>query len=681
MVRTRDTIAKSVDKLVIRLAKLNVEFVLSQEELIEKLCHFKGESINHFKTYFKRIDINFIHDKSVIIGHVLSGHTKIWTDDEKKSERKMESVNKLVTRLAELNLEFVLPLEELVLQMCNFDKDIYSFKTQFRRIDIDYIHDRPVGIGAVLCGNTKIWTVDEKRSKRDSITKLVDKWVTRLDELNVEFVLSREDLIEHLCNLNSAHIYGFKTQFKQKGTGFTYDKPVGIGNVLHGKTKIWTDEEKKAKQRVTNEKNTPRGIDTGGDKETERFFTFFKLFPNLSKRFKVTETVRGSLVDIILTSKRDSSISFGLQIATSKMCNGRFYFRKTITNVLKYLEHNLFILCIGMFDDQVAGVYLIPPTTNVKEGFKKFKDSMEIASTMLSHKQSSSDFVQFLHTFRYISSNFQDGVKGPFKNLTEFSDDFLTMLCENYDKVVNTFEHFSSLFTGASERTEWAAGRSFEMVNDIQELRLTISLIHGERGDVKLKLDNEHEIVDERKTLSIGNGSKSWELCLRRMGQQGLNPLKVNTTTAFIRCDRYMKWPRESKDFIGFVFFPVLTASGNLALRPDIVRAHGLCMSCDTNNHDEWIRINRNKVGNDAYPEHMTEIIPGSKYIKIRAVFYYDTLTKGSERWNDFLCLFRLFAKRVPTQVAIDAYNNAMTPELIEEEKQRLGKNSKTQDK
>jgi len=219
MVRTRDTIAKSVDKLVIRLAKLNVEFVLSQEELIEKLCHFKGESINHFKTQFKRIDINFIHDKSVIIGHVLSGHTKIWTDDEKKSERKMESVNKLVTRLAELNLEFVLPLEELVLQMCNFDKDIYSFKTQFRRIDIDYIHDRPVGIGAVLCGNTKIWTVDEKRSKRYSITKLVDKWVTRLDELNVEFVLAREDLIEHLCNLNSEHIYKFKTQFKQKGTG------------------------------------------------------------------------------------------------------------------------------------------------------------------------------------------------------------------------------------------------------------------------------------------------------------------------------------------------------------------------------------------------------------------------------------------------------------------------------
>jgi hypothetical protein len=270
-------------------------------------------------------------------------------------------------------------------------------------------------------------------------------------------------------------------------------------------------------------------------------------------------------------------------------------------------------------------------------------------------------------------------VKGPFKNLEEFSDNFLTLLCDNYDKVVNTPDHFSSLFSSVSKRTEWASNRSFEIMNETQELGLTISLIHGGRGDVKLKLDDEHVIIDERKTLAVDGSidSASWRLPLRQGGKQGLNPLKVNTTTASIRGDRHIKFPSEPWNFIGIMFCPVLTASGNLALRPDNPRALDLAMRCDVANRDEWVRVIANKIDADIYPEHMTQILPGSKHIKIKAVFYYDTLTKGSERWNDFLYLFRLFAKRVPSQAAIDAYNNAITPQLIDEEKQRFGKNQR----
>jgi hypothetical protein len=140
-----------------------------------------------------------------------------------------------------------------------------------------------------------------------------------------------------------------------------------------------------------------------------------------------------------------------------------------------------------------------------------------------------------------------------------------------------------------------------------------------------------------------------------------------------------MKWPNKPENFIGFVFLPILTASGNLALRPDNPSTCTLNMDCNVANRDEWISIIADKVAKDIYPKHMMEIIPGSRYIKIRAVFYYDTLIHGSERWHDFLYLFRLFAKRFPTQEAIDAYNNAITPELIDKEKKRCKKNHKTQ--
>lgn len=512
---------------------------------------------------------------------------------------------------------------------------------------------------------------------RDTITKLVDKWVTRLAERNIEFVLSPEDLATKLYDFDNKFINHFKTQFKRTEINYVHPKLVAIGDVLSGNTKIWTDDEKTSKQRADNEENVPRGFDTNGDKETTRFLTFFKLFPKLSKRFNVTDTVRGSLVDIILTSIRDSSISFGLQIATSKMFKGGFSFNKTIAGILKCLEHNLFVLCIGMVDEQIVGIYLIPPTSSVKEGFERFKDSMKIKPRMMSHKQPSSELNQYLYTFRYINSSFHGGMKGSFKDLDEFSDDFLTLLCDNYNSVVNTTEHFSSLFISACDRTEWAGNRSFEMMNDTQELGLIQTLIHGARGDMKLKLKDEYELVDERKTLIVDHcSSKSWRLPLRQSGQQGMNPLIVNTITASVRRDRSNIFPSEPEDFIGFVFFPILTASGNLALRPDVPSACSLCLSCDTNNRDEWIRISIDKIGSDTYPEHMTEMIPGSKYIKIKAVFYYDILTKGSERWHDFLYLFRLFAKRVPTQDAIDAYNNAVTPELIDTEKQKLCRKS-----
>jgi hypothetical protein len=138
-----------------------------------------------------------------------------------------------------------------------------------------------------------------------------------------------------------------------------------------------------------------------------------------------------------------------------------------------------------------------------------------------------------------------------------------------------------------------------------------------------------------------------------------------------------MIFPSEPENFIGLIFCPILTASGNIALRPDNPSACTLDMTCDVANRDEWICIIANKVDADIYPKHMMKIIPGSKYIKIQAVFYYDTLTKGSQRWYDFLFLFRLFAKRVPSLAAIAAYNNAVTPELIDTEKKRQRKNRK----
>lgn len=513
------------------------------------------------------------------------------------------------------------------------------------------------------------------QSKRERIIKFVSKSVTCLNKLNLEFVLSLEDLVEQLCNFDGKTADKFKTKFKRTDIIYVHDKLVRICDVLSGHTKIWTNDEKINKQRADN--NKPRGIDADGDKETNRFLAFFKLFEKLSKRFKVVETVRGSIVDIILTSIRDSSVSFGLQIATAEMSSDKFGFNKTIANVLKCLEYNLFVLFIGVIDGQIAGVYLIPPIPSVKTEFQKFKPTLNIQPNMLSRSKSSSELTLYLQTFRYISSDFQNGnIKGNFKNLDEFSNDFLNMLCDNYDKVMNTSDHFSSLFIHACKRTEWAGCKSFEIVNDTQKLGLIQTLIHGERGDVKLKFDDDHIIIDERKTLAILHNieSTSWNLPLRERGRQGLNPLKVNTTTAFIRCNRSMICPSEPNNFIGFVFLPILTKFGNLALRSDNPKALNLCMNCDTNKRDEWIRLNIDKIDVDTYPESMTEIITGSKYIKIKAVFYYDTLTKGSQRWNDFLYLFCLFSKRVPTKIAIDAYNNSVTPELIDMEKQKCRK-------
>ena len=174
---------------------------------------------------------------------------------------------------------------------------------------------------------------------------------------------------------------------------------------------------------------------------------------------------------------------------------------------------------------------------------------------------------------------------------------------------------------------------------------------------------------------------------LRQRGRQGLDPSKnVRATTAIVRLDRSNKYPGDPTDFTAIIPFPVLTASGNIALRPDDPSARTLYMNCDIANHNEWIEVTTGMIGADAYPPSMQKIERSTcndrttKKTLIRAVFYYDDLKPGSQRLAELRELYRLFAEREPNEAAIAAYKMAVTDELIDREKTTIAVSKKIQE-
>jgi hypothetical protein len=143
---------------------------------------------------------------------------------------------------------------------------------------------------------------------------------------------------------------------------------------LSGSTKIWSVADKRKHQDEVNAVHNPRGVDTNGDKETARFKALMQLFSEIIEKFDFEETTRGSLTDIIVTLKTDGKIVFGLQIATSDaMDRKHFNFAKTVEGLIRYFDENLVVLMIAMVNNQVAGVYMIPPTQDIKDKLATFK--------------------------------------------------------------------------------------------------------------------------------------------------------------------------------------------------------------------------------------------------------------------------------------------------------------------
>ncbi len=530
---------------------------------------------------------------------------------------------------------------------------------------------------------------------KEYVELYVDKWTFELDvKYGIKFVTPRSELIEQLCNFDGI-ISQYPTQFRRGD--HIHPTLVTINSVLQGNTSILTDEEREERQLAFYNQYHQRGVDTNGNKETARFMALLELFPEITKHFKIKETVRGSLVDIILISKTDPQVSFGLQIATAiQRDNGQFNFNKIVNDLIKCLGANLAVLLIGMVgtDDggeEIAGVYMIPPTQDVKIELTSFTGKTYVMPSMLNEKTTSSLLNAYLEQFRYIHEDFQANVVPKFIDLVDnFATDFLTMFRENHDFMANIPIHWSSLFNGNSDRTEWAGNTAYDIhvVNQVNAAdaedaspTMTQTIIHGMRGDMCLEFA-DFWVKDERKTLGVKHGvkSQSWRVETRHAGRQGIDPSKVHIITASVRSDRSTKTPSEPSDFTACIVLPTTTASGNLAIFPnDPTSSYHLHMTCDVDNHDEYIQVMPGNIALDAYPESMREIInPGTskERIRIRAVFYYDQLKHGSERLNQLLELYRLFANRTPNQGAIDASITSL--EVIESEKQKMKKKKTT---
>ncbi len=519
----------------------------------------------------------------------------------------------------------------------------------------------------------------EKREKR--IANCVHRWIIKLKEKNLEFAIPTSDLVTQLCNFDSRDIYKTKILFKEIGpNGYVHPIPIRIDSVLYNHTNIWSAEEKQKQLHAAGLKTHPRGVDPG-DKETDGVHMWFDLSPKISELFTVRETVRGTLTDIIMIFKYDSQISFGLQIATAELFNDRFNFHKIIEQILECLAKNLVVLLIGMVNNKIVGVYMIPPTLSAQKVLAKFQGNSNLHPRMLNKTETSSDLYKALEEFRYIHTDFQSVVKGDFKDLNDLSGDFLDLLYNNYHFMVNTPFYFSSLFSSNSDthRTEWAGNVSFEN-NVANVLNITLKYIHGGRGDVCLDF-GKFQLDDERKILKVNNGAKSNKSCilrLRTLGHQGMDPSKIGIVTAFIRLDRSESFPREPENFIGFFLSSIITASGNLALCPKAPATCELSLNCDVSNWSDYVEIVADKIAEDAYPESMQETFmtkSGLKKIRIKAVFYYKDLYPGSKRLEELRELYNIFAVRKPNESAITAYKSAVSDELIDNEKKHLKKN------
>ncbi len=525
----------------------------------------------------------------------------------------------------------------------------------------------------------------------DYVAKYVDKLIDTLAVKKITFVTSRSKLIEQLQIFEGKQMTELKTRFRreiQREDGSTYiyehPNPIRIHSALNRDHTILPDDLKKKKQDAFNVIHHPRGVDTCGDTETIRTKALFEeACPDIANQFEFEETTRGTLTDMIMTSKIDPTISFGLQIATAQS-NGTFYFNKTVAEILNCFDKNLVVLFIGVVNGEIAGVYMIPPTQDAKDTFGKFAGSKQVAPSMLSKSKTSAQLNKYMENFRYIHTKFQGTVplrvQGTFKGLDAFSAEFLE-LHNNYPHIVNTPEYLSSLFVDASRLTEWICNVSFAIhVAHPDILNITEKTIHGERGDKFLNF-GEYQLKDERKILGVVDKTISvngWKLPLRKQGHEGLNPLKVNVITFFIRSDRDLICPDKPEQIIGFGLLPVITANGDLALCPNRPESLHLSMTFDASKCEEWVLITPDRIGNNTYPENM-QIVAGTTSkpkTSIKAIFYYKDLQPGSARLNELRELYKLFANREPSKDAIRAYQSAVNSKLIDGEKATKKKNN-----
>lgn len=604
---------------------------------------------------------------------------------KRTAEQAGKLIDKWTVKLAKRNVAFVASREKLIQELIEFNDHTRRFKTLFKRTDITYEHLTPVNINSVIHGQIKIWTDKEKRDKRaddykltsETAGQLIDKWNVKLAKYNVAFMTPREELIQELIKSksksNGARPDHINTFFKRTDITYEHPTPVQIAHVIHGRVKIWTPEEKLDKQRSDVKKNTPRSIDSNGNKETGRTHKLLDLCLKLKAKYGFHETIRGSLVDIIGTISKLEA--FGIQIATSDgSLNGQFNFHKVVSDIIYCLIHNLIVILIGVKDDGVVGVYVFFPTPETIAELTPYSE-MCVSTCMISHKKSKNALNMVMKKHRYLTDIYSTVVADNFKSLAQFETDMIDFIEKNYSQVVKSPFYLRSLFKSSSDKCEWAANVLFEQYM-VETFGMSMTPIHGQRGDFTLeytdKNSNTVRIRNEHKVAKVANYGKGKLLVLpmRERGRQGLNPEIVDFVISFLRKQRNAVTPSEPDDFTGFSVWPIVTLDGEPGLRPDDLASRGLYFSWDPNDKNEWIRIVEDKIGANLFPDRLTRegqpTVRGQRTIEVRAVFYYENL---SERIDD---LYELMALRSVNQSAIDAYKNAVTDELIEEEKNKL---------
>ncbi len=529
--------------------------------------------------------------------------------------------------------------------------------------------------------NSKTMAEIPKNRTKEYVTNYVYKWIDILHGKNLEFVTPLWDLVIEL-RYCSGRITQYKTMFRRTDIDYTHPTAVLIQNVLNDHTRIWTKQEKQKYEAELYAKICPRGSDANGDKETACVDVLMSYCSAITDMFDTYETVRGSMVDIILIPKINDQESVALQIGTAEQGRGRtFDVHKTPRELYQLLMLNIAIILIGTVNKQLAGSYLIVPTPAAKEEFAKLAKShgsVRIAPALLGKKNTASDLTRALQKYRYIHPDFQKDVEGKFKNLNDFSSDFLNMIRDNHHTMINTPQFWSMLFKGGnkSQLAEWAYNVAIKR-NVEDPLGIKQRINHGERGDMILEFGNVR-VLDERKLLKIHSSVKnliSLILDLRKSGRQGLHPSKVRTVTCPIRGDRSNKNPGNPEDYIALSVFSVITESGDLALRPDAPSSQTLSMSCDVANRSEYIDITVDKIGVGAFPAHLCEIIGiwhKHPKLRIKCVFYFDQLKSNPEKLIELRDLYTMFSEREVSANAIINYENAVTDELIDIEKKRL---------
>ncbi len=122
--RTKDAVIKFIDKVIDQLDQMNLALVKNPWDLIQQLLHFP-KHMSKFKTLFRRTDV-------VIVEHTVTHR---------------------------VNNGYI----------ANYDAPLCG---GFRRVvqnKIYHIHQTSVAFAAVVSGNTKIWTEQEKKVRRDAV--------------------------------------------------------------------------------------------------------------------------------------------------------------------------------------------------------------------------------------------------------------------------------------------------------------------------------------------------------------------------------------------------------------------------------------------------------------------------------------------------------------------------------